>query len=348
MAEDVTDVYRIIDANLNRLREGLRAVEEQARFLWDHQDLTDRTKSVRHDVKILTEQYIPRDKLVMNRDSSSDVGQNIDSESEHTRQSMEEVLVANIKRTQEAARVLEEYSKLIDGTLAMGFKNVRFELYKLEQEYFKAQSLMFKLYLLVSGPEGLAEAIEGGVDLVQFRDKTSPDALKLEKIKQVQEITTPAGVPLIINDRPDLCLLSNSEGVHLGQDDMSVSEARKILGPGRIIGFSTHSLDQAVNAHKDGADYIAVGPVFPTESKGIPVEPVGPGLLREVLLEISAPLVAIGGINADNLDEVLDSGFRRIAVIGSIFGGGDPGENARQLRTKLDEYWEKDKVVDVK
>jgi thiamine-phosphate pyrophosphorylase len=333
--DDKSEVYRIIDANLNRLREGLRTVEEQARFLRDDTRLTERSKDVRHQIKILIEQYLEQDLLILNRDSVEDVGQKLDPQTEMKRTGVGDILITNLKRTQEAARVLEEYSKLIEPNLSSGFKNIRFDLYNLEQAYFKAASLGFTLYLLADGPEPVEDAIQGGVDLVQFRDKASPDSVRLEKIKKLLQITKDAGVPLIINDRPDLCVLTNAAGVHLGQDDMPVSEARRIVGPGRIIGYSTHSLDQAIKADEDGADYIAIGPVFPTDSKGIPIDDIGLDVLKEVVATVKAPVVAIGGINADNLDQVLATGVKRIAVIGGILGSGNVGENARTLKERL-------------
>ena len=116
------------------------------------------------------------------------------------------------------------------------------------------------LYLLAAGPEGVREAIEGGVDIVQLRDKDSPDHVLTERIEAVKAITDAAGVPLIINDRPDLCLRFDAAGVHLGQEDMSVAEARELLGPERVIGISTHSLEMALQADEAGVvDYIAIG-----------------------------------------------------------------------------------------
>lgn len=331
----MADIYRVIDANLNRLKEGLRTVEEHARFLWDAPSLTKRTKGIRHEVTGLVKKCLPRDILLLNRNSTQDVGQNLDIETEQAREGVEDILASNIKRTQEAARVLEEYSKLVSTDLSIGFKNIRFDLYNLEQEYFKSRSLDFSLYLLVSGPEGVLEAIEGGVDLVQFRDKTSPDSVKLEKIQSLMDTTRTARVPLIINDRPDLCVLSNASGVHLGQDDMTVREARQIVGPGRIIGVSTHTLKQAVRADEEGADYIAIGPVFSTESKGVPVEAIGLEALREVVARVHAPVVAIGGITQDNVMQVLATDVRRIAVIKGIIGGDDPRKNAEALKCKI-------------
>jgi thiamine-phosphate pyrophosphorylase len=195
--------------------------------------------------------------------------------------------------------------------------------------------LVFSLYLLTSGPEGVQEAIEGGVDLVQFRDKTSPDPVLLEKIHTLMDITRSLGVPLIINDRPDLCVRTDASGVHLGQDDMPVAEARQIVGPDRAIGVSTRSLEQAVRADEEGADYIAIGPAFPTDSKGVPVEAIGMGVLRDVVASVRAPVVAIGGITRNNVEQVLATKVRRIAVIGGILGGGDPRKNAEALKAKI-------------
>ena len=175
------------------------------------------------------------------------------------------------------------------------------------------------LYLLASGPEGVREAIKGGVDIVQFRNKDSPDNVLIERLQAVKEITDAAGVPLIINDRPDLCLRFGADGVHLGQEDMSVEEAREMLGPERVIGISTHSLEMALRADEAGVvDYIAIGPVFRTPSKDTPVQPLGLDPLWDVVVCVSTPVVAIGGITGDNIKEVLSTGIQRVAVIGGI------------------------------
>ena len=245
---------------------------------------------------------------------------------------------SNFKRAQEAARVLEEYGKLVDLEFSLGFKELRYSLYTLEQEFSKRVKLDFHLYLLVSGIEGLSEAIAGGVDLVQFRDKTSPDALRLEKLRQVMAITDAADIPLIVNDRPDLCLLAGAAGVHLGQNDLPVSEGRMLMGPGRIIGYSTHDLGQAIAADKAGADYIAIGPVYHTDSKGIAIKEIGLDTVKEVVKKVKAPLVAIGGIDKTNIDNVLKLGVRRVAMIKGILGEGDPEKNARDIRELMSRY----------
>ncbi len=173
--------------------------------------------------------------------------------------------------------------------------------------------------------------------MVQFRDKGSPDLVLIGRIEAVKAITDAAGVPLIMNDRPDLCLRFDAAGVHLGQEDMSVAEAREMLGPERVIGISTHSLEMALHADEAGVvDYIAIGPVYHTPSKDTPIQPLGLELLREVVASVGTPVVAIGGITGDNIEEILSTGVRRVAVIGGILGVGDPGENARRMRVSLD------------
>jgi thiamine-phosphate pyrophosphorylase len=200
----------------------------------------------------------------------------------------------------------------------------------------KESTLDFHLYLLVSGPGGLAEAIEGGVDLVQFRDKGSREDEMLYRLGQVIEICRAAGVPLIVNDRPGLAAAYDAAGVHLGQGDMPVARAREHVGDDRVIGVSTHSVEEAVRAEEEGADYVAVGPVFHTGSKVVDIEPVGSQLVDQVMAHVDVPVVAIGGINAFNVGKVVDTGCTRVAVISGILGKGSPRENARAIRARID------------
>ena len=200
----------------------------------------------------------------------------------------------------------------------------------------KESTLDFHLYLLVSGTEGLAEAIGGGVDLVQYRYKGEREDEMLHGLHQVTEVCRDAGVPLIVNDRAGLAAAYDAAGVHLGQGDMPVARAREFVGVDRVIGVSTHSVEEAVRAEEDGADYVAVGPVFATDSKVVGVEPVGPQLVDQVMARVGVPVVAIGGITAFNVGKVVATGCTRVAVIGGILGEGDPRENARAMRTRID------------
>lgn len=200
----------------------------------------------------------------------------------------------------------------------------------------RESTLDFHLYLLTSGPEGLEGAIEGGVDLVQFRDKSSSEEELLYRLREVLDITREAGVPLIINDRPGLAASYDAAGVHLGQTDMSVARAREFVGADRVIGVSTHTIEEAVQAEAEGVDYVAVGPVFPTDSKVVEIPAVGPGLVEQVMARVSIPVVAIGGITMYNIDKVAITGCTRVAVIGGILGGGDPRANAAAMRARMD------------
>ncbi len=165
------------------------------------------------------------------------------------------------------------------------------------------------------------EALAGGVDIVQLREYSLTDAQLTEMAKTVRRMTSQSDILFIVNNRPDIAKLSDADGVHLGQDDMPVQEARKILGEGKLIGVSTHSLEQARKAVADGADYIGVGPVYPTQTKKNVVAPVTLSYVKEaVAAALPIPFFAIGGIKLHNAEEVLQAGARRLAVVTGIVG----------------------------
>jgi len=168
----------------------------------------------------------------------------------------------------------------------------------------------------------MTEALEGGADIIQMRDKKSSKKVILEKAKMLRELTRKYDVPFIVNDHIDVALAVDADGVHLGQDDLPLVEARKIVGD-KIIGISTHSIEQAREAEKNGADYIGVGPIFPTKTKEDVVPPVTTSYLKEVVREISIPFVPIGGIKLHNIDEVLDAGGTCVCVISAVVGSED-------------------------
>lgn len=170
-------------------------------------------------------------------------------------------------------------------------------------------------------PRTVADALKGGVDMVQLREYSLTDSDLLAMAKEVRRLTTKQKALFILNNRPDLAVLSGADGVHLGQDDLAVSAARKILGLGRIIGVSTHGLSQARQAIKDGADYIGVGPIYPTQTKKNVVPPVTLAYVRQVAAaRFKIPFFAIGGIKLHNAEDVLRAGARRIAVVTGIVG----------------------------
>ena len=153
--------------------------------------------------------------------------------------------------------------------------------------------------------------------------------------KALKELCARYNVPFIITDHVDLVLAVDADGVHLGQDDLPLEEARKILGPHKIIGISTHRLEEAKKAEEGGADYIGVGPIFPTQTKEDVVDPVGLEYIRQVVEHISIPFVAIGGIKLHNVDQVIQAGARRICVVSGIVGADNVKEAARAFAKKL-------------
>lgn len=189
----------------------------------------------------------------------------------------------------------------------------RFRLYVITGEEFHPSRTL---------EEVMREAMEGGADFIQLRDKKSTKKQVLEKAKMLRELTNEFDVPFIVNDHIDVALAVGADGIHLGQDDLPLVEARKLVGD-KIIGISTHSIEQAREAERNGADYIGVGPIFPTKSKEDVVEPVTVSYLREVVNEIKIPFVPIGGIKLHNVDEVLNAGGKSVCVISEVVGSSD-------------------------
>ncbi|OUM95426.1 MAG: thiamine-phosphate pyrophosphorylase [Thermobacillus sp. ZCTH02-B1] len=201
----------------------------------------------------------------------------------------------------------------------------------------------FRLYAITGEPyhpgrdliDVMEAAIRGGADVVQLRDKETPPSRLLEKARALRELTRRYGVVFIVNDDPELALEAEADGVHLGQEDMPIAEARRLLGEDKIIGISTHDIFQAREAVRQGADYIGVGPVYPTPTKpGRPA--VGLEFVRQAAREIAIPWVAIGGITLDNADEVLDAGARRLCAVSAIVGSPDPEAASREFRRRIE------------
>ncbi|MBU1062101.1 MAG: thiamine phosphate synthase [Candidatus Omnitrophica bacterium] len=180
----------------------------------------------------------------------------------------------------------------------------------------------------------LSRAIAAGVDIIQYRDKDASDREFLETGTEIKNLTERKKALFIVNDRVDLAIQLDSDGIHLGQEDMSVGEARRLLGKDKIIGISTHSIAQLYEAAKKDVDYISIGPIFGTSIKpdynAIGLEP-----LRIAANEIKIPFVAIGGINESNLDTVVSAGAKRIAVVRAILSSEDTFLATKKLADKL-------------
>ncbi len=199
----------------------------------------------------------------------------------------------------------------------------------------RARLARAKLYLVCDARprDFLRAALAGGVDVLQLRDKTAPDAAILRAAHTFRACCDEAGALFVLNDRPDLAAVAGADGVHLGQDDTPVPQARALVGPERIVGRSTHSPAQLDAA--TGVDYVAVGPVHATPTKpGRPAAGLGP--IRHAAAHARVPWFAIGGIDADTIGPVLDAGAGRVVVVRAIADAADPQAAARELRAHLD------------
>ncbi len=180
----------------------------------------------------------------------------------------------------------------------------------------------------------IEKALSGGVDIVQLRSKSLSDRELLKLGSLIRKIASREKKLLIINDRTDLALALDADGVHLGQEDMPIEIARKLLGRGKFVGLSTHNLGQAEEAQARGADYVGFGPIFATPTKPT-YHPVGLRAIRAVTAKVKIPVVFIGGINESNIGQVIAQGAKRVAVVRAIFGSHNPHAAAQDLRRRL-------------
>ncbi len=180
----------------------------------------------------------------------------------------------------------------------------------------------------------VGEAIRGGVTLVQLREKDISTRDFYNEAVLLKELCSKSGVPLIINDRLDIALAVDADGIHIGQSDMPVSVVRRILGKEKIIGLSAGSVEEAEEAVRGGADYLGVGAVFHTSTKS-DANDVGIEMLKKVRSAVKIPIVGIGGINADNIEQLYGTGIEGVAVVSCIMASGDPYSAAKQLAGKV-------------
>jgi thiamine-phosphate pyrophosphorylase len=339
--DDNTNIFRILDANINRASEALRVAEEAARFALNRADLAEALKRLRHDLREALGRIDP-EMLLAARDTEGDVGTKISTESERRRENVADVARAAFKRLTEALRVLEEYGKVVDAAMAAEIQQVRYRAYDLEKRFGEASSPKEKLagggvcVLLTEAlcrrpyEEVLGGVLAGGAACVQVREKSMAHGAMLARVRHVAAAARAAGALAIVNDRPDLAVLAAADGVHVGQDDLAPQEARRIVGPGRIVGVSTHSLEQARAAAEAGADYLGCGPMFQSATKPQAVVP-GPALLAEVARAVGLPIMAIGGITAAHAPEVLAAGAKWLAVSAAVCAADDPEAETRRL-----------------
>lgn len=342
-------VFRLLDANLNRAAEGLRVLEDLARFSYNNSVMTEKIKQLRHLVR---KNVDLADQLLHARNSSNDVGLEISVKlTLDNRGSIAELVSANFKRVQEALRVIEEYLKILGQyEAAKLYEGYRFTAYTLEKEFptakpalSKGQKLAADLYCLTAEEHSqgrdniqVVEAmIRAGIKIIQYREKDKTQLQKYRECLKLSQMTKEAGVTFIVNDDIELAKLVQADGVHIGQDDLPLDRVRELVGEEMIIGLSTHSPEQAQEAVKRGADYIGVGPIFRTFTKKNVCEPVGLEYLDYVVANIDIPFVAIGGIKEHNLGEVVSRGAKCAALVTDIVGAESIEGKIENLRQKL-------------
>jgi len=341
---------RIIDANLNRIGEGLRLLEDMARLLINDATLTQQLKTMRHE--ILRGDWPFQQQLLQARDSESDVGINIGVPGDEKQRGLAITVMANARRVQESLRTLEEIAKIPGITPELDsekFKQARFNLYTIEQDLLSKLLRQDKvtrmpgLYVIIdtqaleehSHIEVANQVIRGGAKTIQLRDKLRSKKELLLIAQQLSKLCTEHNVLFIMNDYLDLALAADADGLHLGQNDLPLPIARKLLPMDKILGSSVTTLEQATAAESEGADYIGVGSIYPTPSKET-AKVVGLETLRQIRQGVTLPLVAIGGINKDNVAEVMAAGADSVAVISAIVQAKAPEEAARQIVTRIE------------
>jgi len=336
---------RIIDANLNRATEGLRLLEEHARLAISDETLTAQVKGLRHALADVGKAF-GRDALLTARDIQHDVGTMLSTDAERTRTSTADVAGAAAKRAAESLRCIEEYGKIINREAAARAEQLRYKVYAIEQSILIAGPRRSKLNaarLHVIITEALCDgswltvceqAIAGGADVLQLREKAIDDRELLDRAGKLRALTRDRDVLLIINDRADIARLVDADGVHVGQHDLSVSEARQIAGPHLLVGASTHSIAEAHDMLQQRPDYIAVGPMFSSRTKP-DVAVQGPPLLENVTALADLPVVAIGGITQDNVTSLKAHRSFQIAVCQAVIRTRDTTDATRDLKQLL-------------
>ncbi len=340
---------RIIDANANRAREAIRLLEDLARFSLDDAALSARAKSIRHGLTAaLTASVGPKALLVAERDTPGDVGTSISVSSEFERACALELASAAGSRLGEALRAIEECLKLEAPTHSTDIERLRYEAYELERLLLPRLARpdpRLCVCVLLTGSlcthhpwQRVAElAIAGGADGIQLREKELTDRELLDRARWLVERTRGTGVRVIVNDRADIAALAEADGVHLGQGDLRVADARRIVGGHRLVGVSTSNLEQARRAFAEGADMIGVGPIFASSTKPRPGI-AGLDLIRAIASDpelAGRPYLAISGIGPKEAAELAAVGCRGLAVSSAVCSAADPEKAVREIVSAL-------------
>lgn len=333
---------------MNRFREGLRVIEETVRFILNDCELAKEIKRIREEYRSIVCYF--GDDILQHRDSQTDIGKSNDFDFS-IRRNIKDVVLRSFGRAEESMRVIEEYGKIINKDVSVKAKTIRFHLYALEKETINKLNKIIKsfgndygLYLILTNPnvgyQKLAKiAVDEGVCVIQLRDKSLDDNKLLRLAKELRGITQDSDTLFIVNDRVDIAILSEADGVHVGKNDISVSDIRK-LSQRLIIGKSTHTLGQLKSVLSEYPDYVGIGPIFKTNTKKVPDKILGVYNAKIMMEYSNIPSVGIGGINDQNIEDVLNIGFRNFSIIKHINISENPKNAIRKINKLYRRYYD--------
>jgi thiamine-phosphate pyrophosphorylase len=343
-------IYRIIDANFNRAREAIRVIEEFCRFNLNSTVLFERTKQLRHELSSAISR-LDAQRLIANRDTPGDVGAGKKVDKQLHRENLTDCFTAACKRLTEALRALAEMIQTQNPYVAEKLENLRYTSYTLEKDIvvFSSTFEKFKnvgLYIVITSdmPSDVLslahKCLSGGADCIQLRTKAIADDVFYALALEFVSICKSEGVLSIINDRIDIAVAADADGVHLGQNDLPVECVHRLQTKPMIVGKSTHSVEQLRHACDELPTYVGLGPVFAT-----PTKPDAPAVSLDYVKEAKAILsetgiygVAIGGISTENVEEVLDAGADCVAVCSAVTNSSDPAGECRSLKSKINAF----------
>jgi thiamine-phosphate pyrophosphorylase len=342
-------LWRAVDASANRAAEALRVLEDVVRFVLDDARLTGLAKDLRHALAAVLAQESLRDRVAV-RNVAGDVGVGIEPEVSPGRRDVDDLVAANAARAAQALRSLAECAAVVAPPAAADFERIRYRLYALEQAALTAARARERLRdvslcVLVDGSPDIeafdrliATLLDAGVRMLQVRDKgLAPPAVAdraARALAVARRRADAAAALVIVNDRADVAVAVGSHGVHVGATDLPTKLARRVIGPHGLVGRTAHDVAEAVAAAADGADYLGIGPCFPSATKGFD-RFATEEFLRTVVREISLPAFAIGGITLDRLDSLAALGVSRVAVASAVTAAADPGAAAAALIARL-------------
>ena len=345
-------IWRTLDASANRSAEAVRVLEDILRFCLNDAFLSQEAKAIRHELAVIFEQEDFQARIQL-RDVLRDVGASSTASKSPPRTELRHVFAANAARASQSIRSLEECSRVVMPRATTVFEQLRYRIYTLEKAamtIIKSQKMFADIRLCVlldvDQPQAefktlVGQLLDAGVRMIQLRDKKASTALLceradmiLQQVRQRAEMKTGKRCLVLINDRADVAVAVNADGVHLGETDLPVNLARKVCGHEFIIGRTAHSIDEAKQAVREGVDYLGVGPCYPSTTKQFEYF-ASDAFLRDVSKEIQLPIFGIGGIASDNIDRLIHLGVKRVAIASSITGAADPGEECRLIRSLL-------------